>query len=68
MDGQAKANAGPQALHYLAMMDVEKFDPSTVSEMALLGERMQTIFHWERTFHVLLCVKNVHHPSVPHYI
>lgn len=55
MDGQAKGIANFQTMHCLAMMDVETFDPYTMSQMALLRERMQAIFHWKRTFHVLLC-------------
>lgn len=52
MDGQVKGIAGLETIHYLGMMDVKKFDPSTVSQMANLGQRMQIILHWKRTFHV----------------
>lgn len=60
MDGQAKGIASLLTLHYLAMMDVEKSNPSRGSQVALSGQREQTTLYWKRTFHFgLFCAKNV---------
>lgn len=65
MDGQTKGIAGLLTLHYLDMMDVGKFNPSIGNQVALSGEKVQTILYWKKTFHFSLSVpKTLQSPAV----
>lgn len=58
MDGQTKGTAGLLMLPYLDMMDVEKSNPSRGNQVALLGQRVQTILYWKKlSIFVFLCQK-----------
>lgn len=62
MDGQTKGIAGLLTLHYLDMMDVEKFNPSRGNQVALSGEKVQTILYWKKlSILVFLCQKCYSH-------
>lgn len=58
MDGQTKGIAGLLTLHYLDMMDVGKFNPSRANQVALSGEKVQTILYLKKlSILVFLCQK-----------